>query len=179
MEIVRDLPLVDDTLGKFRLTIGRDFEAYRNHVYRVINLCYSASDLSESEKDKIQIAACFHDIGIWTASTLDYLSPSEKVASDYLRAVGKQAWVAEITEMIEMHHRIRSCASSTFPLIELFRRADIADFSLGMFPMGHSRKLITGLKSAFPNRGFHWRLVQLGSRWLLRHPLNPLPMFRR
>jgi hypothetical protein len=179
MEIVQDLQLVDDILGKFQLTIGRDFEAYRNHVYRVINLCYSASDLSENEKDKIQIAACFHDIGIWTASTLDYLSPSEKVASDYLRAVGKQAWVAEITEMIEMHHRIRSYASSASRLVELFRRADIADFSLGLFPMGHSRKLITGLKSAFPNRGFHWRLVQLGSLWLLRHPLNPLPMFRR
>jgi hypothetical protein len=87
--------------------------------------------------------------------------------------------LAEITEMIEMHHRIRSCASSASRLVELFRRADIADFSLGMFPMGHSRKLIAGLKSAFPNRGFHWRLVQLGSRWLLQHPLNPLPMFRR
>jgi hypothetical protein len=154
MEIVRDLPLVDDTLGKFRLTIGRDFEAYRNHVYRVVNLCYSASDLSESEKDKIQIAACFHDIGIWTASTLDYLSPSEKVAIDYLHAEGKQAWVAEITEMIEMHHRIRSCASSASRLVELFRRADTqigipqSRLSLATRPVGISLAVAASAQSA-------------------------------
>jgi len=179
MHVERNLPLVEEILGSFRTTIGRDFDAYRNHVYRVINLCYSLGNFSPSEKEKIQIAACFHDIGIWTAGSLDYLPPSEAEASRFLVEKGKGEWAAEIAEMIEMHHRVRPCNDSPFALVEPFRRADIADFSLGMVPMGISRELIRKLKSEYPNAGFHMRLAQLGGRWFLRHPLNPLPMFRR
>jgi hypothetical protein len=176
--IERDLPLVEDILGSFSTLIATDLPAYKNHVYRVINLCYAAGDFSLEDKEKIQIAACFHDIGIWTASTLDYLPPSEDAAASYLRDNGKEAWIAEVTEMIEMHHRTKSCADSPSPLVEAFRRADIADFSLGMFRMGLPKSLLSELKKSFPNSGFHMRLAQLGSKWFIRHPLNPLPMFR-
>lgn len=179
MKTERDLSLVEDILGGYKHMIGSDYDAYRNHVYRVINLCYSLNELSEEDKRKIQIAACFHDIGIWTEGTLDYLQPSEAVAAAYLEANGASAWVAEVSEMIAMHHRVRSCSGSEFPLVERFRRADIADFSLGVFPMGISRSLLGQLKAEFPNSGFHKRLLQLGVTWFFRHPLNPLPMFRR
>lgn len=179
MTTERDLPLVEAILGTYRGVIALDFDAYRNHVYRVINLCFAQGEFGADEREKIQIAACFHDIGIWTAGTLDYLPPSEAVAAAYLTAHGKATWVAEVSAMIEMHHRVRSCADSAFALVEPFRRADIADFSLGLVPMGIPRALISRLKAEFPNQGFHQRLLQLGSRWFLRHPLNPLPMFRR
>lgn len=179
MHIERKLPLVEEILDSFSGVIGADLPAYRNHVYRVTNLCLSLGSFGETEKEKIQVAACFHDIGIWTAGTLDYLSPSEADAAAYLNARGKALWIAEVSEMIEMHHSIRSHAGSPYPLVEPFRRADIADFSLGMVPMGISKELIATLKVAFPNSGFHKRLAQLGSKWFLRHPLNPLPMFRR
>ena len=179
MKVERDLQLVEDILGSFKSVIGRDFDAYRNHVYRVINLCFSLADFSPTDKEKIQIAGCFHDIGIWTAGSLDYLPPSETEATRYLEGTGRGGWVAEVSEMIEMHHRVRSCKDSTFVLVEPFRRADIADFSLGIVSMGIPKKLIGELKTVFPNAGFHLRLVQLGSCWFLRHPFNPLPMFRR
>lgn len=179
MKVEQDLPLVEDILGGFAGVIGPDLPAYRNHVYRVINLCCSLGTFSEVDKEKIQIAACFHDIGIWTAATLDYLSPSEADAAAYLRASGQQEWITEIVEMIEMHHALRSCADSPHALVEPFRRADIADFSLGVAPMGIDRAVIAAVKAAFPNAGFHKRLAQLGSKWLLKHPFNPLPMFRR
>lgn len=179
MKIERNLPLVEEILGGFSGVIGPDFAAYRNHVYRVINLCLSLGSFGEVEKEKIQIAACFHDIGIWTAGTLDYLAPSEADATAYLKARGKEQWVPEVVEMIEMHHALRSQAASPFPLVEPFRRADIADFSLGMVSMGIPSQLVATLKAEFPNSGFHKRLAQLGGKWLLRHPLNPLPMFRR
>lgn len=179
MIIEKHLPLVDDILAQYRDVIGADFDAYRNHVYRVIHFCLSQARYGEAEREKIQVAACFHDIGIWTANTLDYLPPSESAAAAYLAATGRGAWTAEVTEMIDMHHRVQSCADSAFPLVEAFRRADIADFSLGMVRMGIPADLIAQVKTAFPNAGFHRRLAQLGTKWLLRHPLNPLPMFRR
>ncbi|MCC1495946.1 HD domain-containing protein [Alcanivorax sp. 1008] len=178
MEIERDIPLVEEILGSFKRVIGEDYNAYKNHVYRVINLCYSLSQLDPVGKEKVQIAACFHDIGIWTKKTLDYLPPSETAASDYLRATGRDVWVPEICEMVEMHHRIRSCSDCRFPLVESFRRADIADFSLGLVPMGIDREVISRVKAEFPNSGFHKRLAQLATMWIVRHPLNPLPMFR-
>jgi hypothetical protein len=179
MKIETNLPLVEDILKDYRGIIGSDFAGYRNHVYRVINLCFSIGTFGEIDKEKIQIAACFHDIGIWTAGSLDYLPPSELEATKYLQATGKEEWVPEIVEMIEMHHGICSRVGSKFPLVEIFRRADIADFSLGTVLMGISRELLSQLKLELPNAGFHKRLLQLGCKWFLKHPLNPLPMFRR
>jgi len=178
MNIETSLPLVEEILGSYRDVIGADLQAYRNHVYRVINLCFSFGIFGSEDREKIQVAAAFHDIGIWTAGTLDYLDPSETAAAAYLRNRGRENWVPEVVEMIEMHHGIRSRTGAAFPLVEPFRRADIADFSLGIVSMGSSRALITRLKAEFPNAGFHKRLVQLGGKWLMRHPLNPLPMFR-
>ena len=37
------------------------------------------------------IAAAFHDIGIWTAGTFDYLEPSVRVAAAYLTGTGRAA----------------------------------------------------------------------------------------
>jgi hypothetical protein len=178
MTIESQLPLVEEILATFSLPIGRDLLGYRNHVYRVIHLCYAAGEFALEDQHKIQIAACFHDIGLWTATTLDYLPPSTWEAVRYLRVIGKEAWIPEVTEMIDMHHGIRSRASSPYPLTEVFRRADIADFSLGLVRMGLPRELIAALKSAFPNAGFHRRLMLLGCKWLIRHPFRPLPMFR-
>lgn len=172
------LPRVDAILDSFRATIGKDFDGYRNHVYRVVNLCQSLGDFSAIEREKIQIAGSFHDVGIWTAGTAAYLAPSAQAARAYLAANDKAGWAEELSEIIEMHHGIRSCAGSRYALVEPFRRADIADFSLGMVRMGIPNDLIRRLKSTFPNRGFHKLLARLGARWVLRHPLNPLPMYR-
>lgn len=178
MTIEHQFALVDNILDSFKNTIGEDFYPYRNHIYRVVNLCYFAGDFNVEEREKIQIAAVFHDIGIWTGDTLDYLPPSIQAAQQYLVNEGKEEWIEEVSEMIEMHHGIKTRANSVYPLVEVFRRADIADFSLGLFRMGFPTKLISTLKKEFPNNGFHKLLLQLGLKWFVRHPLNPIPMFR-
>lgn len=178
MNIERNLELVDTVLDSLKATIGADFDAYKNHVYRVIHLCFSLHPCSATDREKIQIAACFHDVGIWTQGTLDYLDPSEHKAVEYLKENGLDEWIPEVSEMITMHHGVRSRAQSSYELVDCFRRADIADFSLGLCPMGVSRPLIKQLKAEFPNQGFHKRLLVLGVGWFFRHPLNPLPMFR-
>lgn len=178
MIIQKKLTLVDEILTEYEKKLGSEYQAYRNHVYRIVNLCFSLGDFDVTDKKKIQIAACFHDVGIWTAGTIDYLAPSEEEATRYLVKIGKSDWVSEVVEMIEMHHRLRSCSSSNFPLVEAFRRADIADFSLGIFSMGVSKDVVDLVKTEFPNAGFHKFLLKLGIKRLLSHPFNPLPMFR-
>ena len=60
----------------------RDFTAYRNHAYRVVNFCAHSRPAPTPRLEKIALAAAFHDLGIWTAHTFDYLEPSIDLACD-------------------------------------------------------------------------------------------------
>jgi hypothetical protein len=63
--LLTSVPTADEVLKAYVSELGHDFIAYRNHVYRVMNLCAAiAEDCAELEK--IAIAAVFHDLGIWT-----------------------------------------------------------------------------------------------------------------
>ena len=39
VSLLTDLPTVEEVLGSHAPELGHDFIAYRNHVYRVVNLC--------------------------------------------------------------------------------------------------------------------------------------------
>src|SRR5262245_23946544 len=100
------LPIVDDILGEQEAVLALDLTGYRNHVYRMINFCFAFGELWSEEEEKIVLAGCFHDIGIWTAKTFDYLPPSIDVAIDHLRRSGKAEWSDQISLMIGEHHKL-------------------------------------------------------------------------
>jgi len=95
-----DLPAVDEILELHRSEIGGDFTAYRNHTYRVVNLCLALSPDCADRLHKVCIAAAFHDLGIWTAGTFDYLSPSVTLAQAHLERIRQPDWAEEITAMV-------------------------------------------------------------------------------
>jgi len=179
MTIASELPLIDATLAPWRERLGDDFHGYRNHVYRVVNCCLALQACDEVERDKICIAGCFHDIGIWSANTLDYLPPSLPPMKQWLEENGRADWYDEIALMITEHHRMSPYTGVHAPLVELFRRADLVDFSLGMVRAGLSRHWLAELRRVFPNAGFHTMLARRAFKWFLRHPLNPAPMMKR
>jgi len=80
--------------------------------------------------------------------------------------------------MIGMHHKLRKYRDQRFPLVEVFRRGDLADFSLGLLRGGVPSGYFKSVTRRFPNAGFHKRLVQLELAWLVRHPLRPLPVVK-
>ena len=87
-------------------------------------------------------------------------------------------WSAEITAMIREHHKIRSYRQEPSALVEALREADWVDVSLGLLRAGLPRDFLRELSAAFPNAGFHKRLVQLSLWRLLTRPWSPLPMLR-
>lgn len=178
MTIEAHLPLLEEILSTWKTAIGADYAGYRNHVYRMINFCFAFRDCTEEERTKIIIAGCFHDLGIWGADTFDYLPPSIALAKTYLQEHNLEAWIPEIELMIDMHHKLRKYADDRYPLVEVFRKGDVVDFSLGIVSCGLPRSYIQSVKKQFPNAGFHLRLVQLELGWLPKHPLNPLPVFK-
>jgi hypothetical protein len=176
--IVGAFPLLDAILDAHRSAIGADFTRYRNHCYRVANLCVAFAPPGASLHDRIAIAAAFHDLGIWTDHTFDYLEPSVRLAVAYLAERGHNGWEPEIVAAIREHHKLSAYRGNAGPLVETFRRADWIDVTSGVFRFGIPRSFVRALYARWPDEGFHRLLVRLELRHLRQHPLNPLPVFR-
>lgn len=178
MVIETELPAVEAILGEWQTTIGGDYRGYRNHVYRMLHFCFALQPCQEAERVKLIIAGCFHDLGIWSHHTFDYLAPSIALAREYLHQNGLDHWRTEIELMIEQHHKLRRYPDPRYPLVEVFRQGDLVDFSLGLITCGIPRSDIQQVQQRFPNAGFHKRLVQLTVGWFPGHPTNPLPVLK-
>lgn len=171
------LPTVEEVLEAHAAELGRDLVAYRNHVYRVANLCLAIVG-DPGEIEKIAVAAVFHDLGIWTNQTFDYIAPSAALAREHLAARGKADWTSEVEAMIVDHHKVTCSRSNAQPLIEAFRRADWIDVTRGLRRFRLARPCIAAVYAEWPSAGFHRRLVELTlDRWW-KNPLNPLPMVK-
>jgi hypothetical protein len=176
--VATEIATLDELLEVHATQLGDDFTSYRNHCYRVANLCIALSPDGAGQIEKIAVATAFHDIGIWTAGTFDYLEPSVRLASAYLAGSTKVGWEPEIREMILNHHKLSRYRANPEWLVEPFRRADWIDVTLGAITFGLPRQTIRALYEAWPNAGFHRRLIGLELVHLRKHPLKPLPMFR-
>ena len=180
------LPLLEEILAPWKHDIGADYPGYRNHVYRMVHFCFAlcervpdcSAEWNADARRKLIIAGCFHDLGIWSDRTADYLAPSIARAHTYLKQNALEQWSPEIELLIDNHHRLRAYEDTRYPLVEVFRKADLVDVSLGLVTFGLSRRYIGRVKALFPNAGFHWRLVRLVGGWAPRHPGSPLPFLR-
>jgi hypothetical protein len=174
------IPTVNAVLEHHAPALGHDFVAYRNHVYRVANLCLAmiADARDRVELEKIAVAAVFHDLGIWTNHTFDYIAPSIALARAHLVACARADWLPEIESMIVDHHKITPSRPRRGSLAEPFRRADWIDVTRGLRTFGVPRAFIASVFSLWPSAGFHWRLLALTLDRFLKHPLTPLPMVR-
>ena len=178
------LVLLDDVLNAHAGALGADFEGYRNHAYRVANFCFAPTSTAAATAGdpegvaKVVLAAAFHDLGIWTDQTFDYLAPSSRLANACLAGTGRSDWAPEITEMILQHHKLTPFRDGRCALVEPFRRADLIDVSHGLFSFGLPRRFLREVFAHWPDAGFHARLVRLFLTRLRQYPWNPLPMVK-
>lgn len=174
--MLTEIAELDDVLNAHAQAMGGDFAGYRNHAYRVMTLCLALSP--SGDRRKIALTAAFHDLGIWTARTFDYIAPSAELASAHLAASDQSLWAPEIETTIREHHKLTRYERHPDWLVEPFRRADLIDVSRGLVTFGLPRALIKDVFAQWPSAGFHKRLVQLSLRRLATHPLSPLPMVK-
>ncbi|MBE1300587.1 MAG: HD domain-containing protein [Alteromonadaceae bacterium] len=178
MQLINDFSVLDKILQDYKVQIGEDFIGYRNHLYRMLNFANCLGRLGSFDLEKMMIAAAFHDIGIWTKSTVDYIEPSVHEARHWLHSSEYFADEQEILDMISLHHKVRQVKDHPSPLVELFRRADLVDFSLGLITFGVPSDFIKTVKQVYPNAGFHKCLMRLSWRQFKSQPINPLPMMK-
>ena len=183
--------LLDNILEIYRPKIGDAYTPYRGHCQRVYAFTiYLISQPPSSENEatqifeKIAIASAFHDIGLWTAYTVDYLVPSNDEAMKYLdrHLTENHPHISEyrrdISLMITRHHQFLQGSLITNSLPDLFRRADLVDFSWGWVRDRVPTSFVVKMQTTYPNAGFHLYLVRRLCEWVVQHPFNPIPMMR-
>ena len=175
--LVTTYALIDDVLAAWREALGDDGAGYVGHVYRMFNFA-RALVADPSRDDTLAVAAAFHDLGIWSDGTFDYLEPSAERASAYLAERRPDLDAPEVARLILLHHKLTRCPPDAGPLAEAFRRADLIDLSLGAVRFGLPREYVEEARAAFPNAGFHRGLLRVGAGWAARHPSRPLPMVK-
>ncbi len=171
-------PLIEPLFEEWSEALGSNKVPYRHHVYRVFHMAASISGATGEDLDKLALSAAFHDVGIWLDTTFDYLEPSVRRLSTFLRKTGRASWIEETACIIRQHHKIFPWRGPRPLLVEAFRRADWLDVCLMALPTHQSRDFLSVLLKTFPRNGFHFRLVMLSLWWIKRHPLRPLPMFK-
>jgi len=170
--------IIEDIMPKFRSAMGADHDKYKNHVYRVFLNCLLI-DSEKNNEEKYAIASVFHDIGIWTDHTFHYLHPSIEQAKIYLTETNKTGWIDEISMMIYWHHKMSKYQGPHEVIVENFRKADWIDVSLSLLTFKVDKKKINENRRRFPNSGFHMFLIKETIKNLFKHPLNPLPIFKK
>jgi len=168
--------IIDSILDSHKDDLGKYFEQYRNHVYRVYNFAITQVAWDRDSK-LLSIAVAYHDLGIWTNNTFDYLKPSIGLAKKYCveNRIGNNV-ISEIEIIIGDHHKLTKTKKSK--LAEIFRQADLTDLTLGVIGQRIDKEKIRKIREAFPNKGFHITLCRLFIKNLFKNPLRPLPMYK-
>ena len=165
-EILRSLPLADEILESHRQRAHGDeagYDAYKAHVYRVVNFARALAPHGPDRDDKLAIAAAFHDLAAF--DTLDYLVPSIEAQDAWLQETGRQNWSDELALIVAEHHRLSRYQRTRpyAPLVEAFRRADLVDVSQGLIRFGIPTSYFKEVRAAFDASVFFKRVIPSGT----------------
>ena len=175
-EILRSLPLADEILESHRQRAHGDeagYDAYKAHVYRVVNFARALAPHGPDRDDKLAIAAAFHDLAAF--DTLDYLVPSIEAQDAWLQETGRQNWSDELALIVAEHHRLSRYQRTRpyAPLVEAFRRADLVDVSQGLIRFGIPTSYFKEVRAAFDASIFFKRVIPSGTLRAVRKLQQP------
>ena len=167
---------IEDILSRHKNALGEHFQKYRNHVYRVFHYTTLLNKWEDEDKTKLAIAAAFHDIGLWTNNTLDYLSPSIVLANAYLEEKNLLDFSNDVEQIIDNHHKLTHYKKNL--LAENFRQADLMDLTSCILNFGVPHEQIRDIKKQFPSLGFKRFIFGQILLNFVKHPLTPLPIVK-
>lgn len=164
IQINTQRPHIDALLERYRSALGKDFDRYRNHVYRTTTYAMHLLGGDTTHERLIETAFVYHDIALWTHKEMAYLEPSGALA---LNDNETHQWGLDpelLYDAIHWHHKITPYRGANATVIEACRKADWIDVSLGVINHGIHRADIATVKAAFPYLGFHKMLIGITKR---------------
>lgn len=166
--------IMDSIFSDYEAVLSRDFQPYRNHCFRVFNYM-EYFFLSDRDAYVAAVLIPFHDLGIWTHKTMDYLQASCEEAESYVNKHKIEISRDTIHDVIKHHHKL---TSATTELAEKLRKADLIDLSQGFIRYNLPKSLFKEIKKSYPYLGFHHRIYSKVMNYAWRHPLKPFPMLK-
>ena len=168
---------LDKTLEAFKSEIGDDMPGYRNHCLRVLSFALhhlgGPSAVDSKTREIMELAVAYHDIALWTEHRLDYVIPSGEQAVGDLKAKFDSFELDTLRNAIVFHHKVTPFSGSgNLDVINAIRKADWADATMGVIPMGLALDDYVAVAAAIPNAGFHNTLLGFGPRlygWDIPH----------
>jgi hypothetical protein len=175
MEIIQRNAVIDEVLSHHHLALGQDLLGYSGHCYRLLNYTRFLG-LDERDLPLMEVAIAFHDLGVWTHKTMDYIGPSIKLAEQYVLKEDLEIDLQHLGLIIGGHHHLSEIDNS--PPAELLRKADLMDLSFGAISGGLSKEILRSIKKEFPNNGFQTMIMKKVALYAISHPLRPFPMMK-
>jgi len=145
---------VEALFAPYREVIGRDFPAYRGHVYRVITYAMHFLDGDAEARPLVETAFVYHDIGLWTQNELAYLEPSEERALADNETFGWGFDPQLLRDAIHWHHKVLPYRGPNARIVEAVRKGDWIDATDGKIRKGLSKAQVKAVQDAIPNYEF-------------------------
>jgi len=166
---------IEDILRNYSNVLGNHFPLYRGHCYRLLNyIIYMQRH--QDNLELLGVAISFHDLGIWTHDTMDYLNPSFELAKTYVQDEDVDIFISDLEVMIKDHHKVtplRKVAPA-----EYLRKADLTDLSFGFIPGGVPQSFIKDMVGCWPYQGFQKMIFGKVLLHAVGNPLDPFPMLK-
>jgi len=175
MEVIHQNESFEIIFDKFKDLLGNNAMGYRGHCYRVLNYMHYLK-LSEQDMEIVAVAIPFHDIGVWSHNTMDYLEVSFLEARKYIRMNKLTVDEEQIETLILDHHTIRSLKDRD--LAEKMRKADLVDLSFGLIHFNIPSTFIRSVHKSFPYQGFQKNIYGKVIRYAFQNPKKPFPMLK-
>lgn len=166
---------LEDVLTKFSRALGNHLPLYRGHCYRILNYMICLQKHQDNLR-LLEVMVAFHDLGIWTHGTMDYLKPSFDLAVSYCKKEELDVSFNDLETAIMNHHKI-----STFrptESAEYLRRADLLDLSFGLIRGGVDRDLIRKVTKRWPYQNFQKMIFGKVFWYALENHWKPFPMMK-
>lgn len=154
IQIIDHSDRVENLFAPYHDIIGKDYAAYRGHVYRVITFAMHFLNGDEEARPLVETALVYHDIGLWTENNLAYLEPSEEHA---LADNEKYGWRLDpqlLRDAIHWHHKVFPYRGPNQRIVEAVRKADWIDATEGRIRKGLSKAQVSAVQDAIPNYDF-------------------------
>lgn len=176
----KSIPRIEGILQYYSVALGPNYNAYRNHVYRVYHLAliFVKTQLDQEDEEVLKIATAFHDLGVWTHRSMDYIGASEDLCRSYLEENLMADLAPKVSTVMRFHHKLSEYEGEYAGLTEAFRKADLLDLSKGYIKKGLPKSFYQNLKEEFPFLGFHSLILKRVFTYALLHPWAPLPMIK-
>eukprot|EP01006_Ploeotia_vitrea_P055791 TRINITY_DN68032_c0_g1_i1.p1 TRINITY_DN68032_c0_g1~~TRINITY_DN68032_c0_g1_i1.p1 ORF type:complete len:214 (+),score=31.46 TRINITY_DN68032_c0_g1_i1:38-679(+) len=156
--------ILDKHLTKYQDVIGKDYEGYKGHLYRVLSYTMHYLGGDNKYRNIIEVALVYHDLGLWTDHTMAYLEPSTALAQKEMAGEYSAEELQLLDNLIMYHHKITPWHGPHEDVVNAFRKADWIDATMGVVAHGMPKAAIAKVTNAIAEAGFHQTLLDFGPK---------------